>query len=707
MALKFRRGTTAQQSGSLVFGEPYVNTTLGTLLVGGATGDIQLATIGTGSAGTFGGISGSSLDITGNAKIDGNLILGGNITIGDQTTDSVVINADLSSSIIPDITNTFDLGSATKVWRDLYVSTGSIKFVAGTTVVKELSLATLTALESATGSTNTFTASVTPRLTNLETTSASVNSVVTNINTFTASNANTSLNAATASFSPRITNLETTSASVNGYIADNNSKTGSYARTNVVNTFTSNQIISGTLSVTQDLIVLGSSSIQNISSSNLVIGTSFVTLNTFSPSSRFSGLRIVDSGSAGSSGSLLYDSVEDEFLFVHKGNGTNVTSSHFITGPETYDNLGNETYLTTNRLPKASGKEHIVDSNITDTGTLITLGSNTVVNGTLLASGTALVSGSSQITFSGINSLPTLVSGSSQITLSSTTGYGTVINQNLLTTSDVTHNSITAQIRATNGVVSGSSQITYASISSIPAGIVSGSSQVTGIGNAQLTNSSITIAGQSTALGSSVSAETIRTAIGTVVSGSSQITYASISSIPAGIVSGSAQTIANLPTGTVSGSSQVTLSSTTGYGTVINQNLLTTSDVRHNSLGIGMAASATAGRIDASGDIIAFSTSDKNFKENITPIPNALEKISKISGNIYDWKSELKEYHGFEGNDVGVIAQEIEEVLPQLVQTRENGYKAVKYDKLVALLIEGIKEQQIQINELKAQIGSK
>jgi hypothetical protein len=178
-----------------------------------------------------------------------------------------------------------------------------------------------------------------------------------------------------------------------------------------------------------------------------------------------------------------------------------------------------------------------------------------------------------------------------------------------------------------------------------------------------------------------------------VVSGSSQITAGSTTNFSTDV-----KTQLNTNT-VVSGSSQVTLASTTGGGTAAN--------VQFNSLGIGMVASATTGRIDASGDIIAFSTSDKNFKENITPIPNALEKISKISGNIYNWKSELKEFHGFEGNDVGVIAQEIEEVLPQLVTTRENGYKAVKYDKLVALLIEGIKEQQIQIEELKAQIGSK
>jgi len=113
------------------------------------------------------------------------------------------------------------------------------------------------------------------------------------------------------------------------------------------------------------------------------------------------------------------------------------------------------------------------------------------------------------------------------------------------------------------------------------------------------------------------------------------------------------------------------------------------------------------GGINAGGDIVAYSSSDIRLKNNIKPIENALQKISKISGNTYDWKAENKIEHGYEGNDVGVIAQEIEEVLPQLVQTRENGYKAVKYDKLVALLIEGIKEQQIQINELKAQIGSK
>ena len=211
------------------------------------------------------------------------------------------------------------------------------------------------------------------------------------------------------------------SSQVIGILDSLNSETSSYAKTNVQNTFTATQTITGSLFVTQDLIVLGSSSIQNISSSRLDIGDNIIQLNVNNPSLRFGGIAIFDSGSAGSSGSLLFDSVEDEFVFVHKGNGVNVTSSHFIMGPETYDNLGNETYLINNRLPKATGKEHLVDSNITDSGTLITLGSNTTITGTLVASGTTLVSSSSQVSFTGIVDKPTLVSGSSQIDVMSTT----------------------------------------------------------------------------------------------------------------------------------------------------------------------------------------------------------------------------------------------------------------------------------------------
>ena len=98
------------------------------------------------------------------------------------------------------------------------------------------------------------------------------------------------------------------------------------------------------------------------------------------------------------------------------------------------------------------------------------------------------------------------------------------------------------------------------------------------------------------------------------------------------------------------------------------------------------------------GDIVASETSDKRLKDNIKPIQNAAEKINKIGGYEFDWNDKQELY---EGHDVGVIAQEIEEVLPEVVETREDGYKAVDYKKIVPLLIEGIKDLQKQIDELK------
>ncbi len=108
------------------------------------------------------------------------------------------------------------------------------------------------------------------------------------------------------------------------------------------------------------------------------------------------------------------------------------------------------------------------------------------------------------------------------------------------------------------------------------------------------------------------------------------------------------------------------------------------------------------------GDVIAFYSSDERLKENVIPIGNAIEKVKQIRGVEFDWipteLSDGEDVHTNEGHDVGVIAQEIEKVLPEAVTTRDSGYKAVKYEKIVPLLIESIKEQQEQIDELKKEI---
>jgi len=99
------------------------------------------------------------------------------------------------------------------------------------------------------------------------------------------------------------------------------------------------------------------------------------------------------------------------------------------------------------------------------------------------------------------------------------------------------------------------------------------------------------------------------------------------------------------------------------------------------------------------GDITAFASSDACLKENITPISNAVDKVLSISGNTFTW-NEKSIYNGEEGT--GIIAQEIEALgLPGLTTTRENGTKAVRYDRLVPLLIEAIKELDTKVKSLE------
>ncbi len=114
----------------------------------------------------------------------------------------------------------------------------------------------------------------------------------------------------------------------------------------------------------------------------------------------------------------------------------------------------------------------------------------------------------------------------------------------------------------------------------------------------------------------------------------------------------------------------------------------------------GITNSTTAGRIDASNDVVAYSTSDIRLKDNIKTIDKALDKVNKIQGIEFDW-IEKEEVHGNSGHDIGVIAQEIEKILPDVVTTRDNGYKAVKYEKIVPLLIEAIKDLSKQVDGLK------
>ena len=167
-------------------------------------------------------------------------------------------------------------------------------------------------------------------------------------------------------------------------------------------------------------------------------------------------------------------------------------------------------------------------------------------------------------------------------------------------------------------------------------------------------------------------------------------------------------------TGTVTATGSLTLG-----GSITS--VATTGNFQMNSLGVGTAAAATAGDIRATGDITAF-YSDVRLKAVEGTIDRALDKVMSLSG-VYYRGNDVAESFGYTSNvlQVGVLAQEVQAVMPELVvpapfdiAQNEDGseysksgqdYLTVKYDRLVPLLIEAIKEQQAQIDSLRVMLA--
>jgi cytoskeletal protein CcmA (bactofilin family) len=304
-----------------------------------------------------------------------------------------------------------------------------------------------------------------------------------------------------------------------------------------------------------------------------------------------------------------------------------------------------------------------------------------------------IFSGSSQVSYVGLSNIPSgIISSSAQIdTLFNIDGIVSGSSQiNFTQLSGISPNIISSSSDTTNVDMI----ITGGSISAnLYGGVVSGSAQVTTI----LTSlNSFSASNDNTSLNSATSS--YETKGRGIVSGSSQINFTQLSGISNGIVSSSTQITPLLPTGVLSGSNQTNITS-------INQNLGTTSTgVQFATLGIGTAPDATyelkiAGDVAASGDIVAYYTSDKRLKDNIQPIQNALDKVNELGGYTFDWNEELQKAR--KGHDIGVIAQEVQSVLPEVVVERDNGYLGVDYQKLVPVLIEAIKELSAKIKDLE------
>jgi hypothetical protein len=475
-------------------------------------------------------------------------------------------------------------------------------------------------------------------------------------------------------------------------------------------TFGGTGIISGSSQLTTDFDAryLNTGGDGIVSSSAQV--TSLLPIGTISGSSQVDGTAITNKSItiAGTSTSL-----GGSITLATITNGSGIVSGSSQINADSITNFDSNVLAYNNSLGVISGSTQVNADTITNFDLNVLAYNNSL----------GVVSGSSQIDVTATTNYSTISSHISNTSnphsvTATQVGLGNVTNESkatMFTNAELTGtptaptataNTNSTQIATTAYVqqeltdLIGGASAAFDTLLEISASLASGDSTLTTLVDGKLskasnlsdlTDVSAARTNLGLAIGTNVQAynSTLAAVAGGTYSGDDSIT--TIGTVTAGSVT------AILPSGTISGSSQVVLSSTTGGGTSAN--------VQFGSLGIGMAASGTSGRIDATNDIVAYSSSDRRFKDNIKPIESPLNKITKIGGYTYDWKEENKIEHGYEGNDVGVIAQEIEEVLPQLVQTRESGYKAVKYDKLVALLIEGIKEQQSQIEELTNRIN--
>jgi hypothetical protein len=155
---------------------------------------------------------------------------------------------------------------------------------------------------------------------------------------------------------------------------------GNYATTGS-NVFVGSQVITGSLYITTDLIVQGSSSLQNITASAVSIGTNTVILNTDTPAVRFAGISVQDSGSnAGVTGSIFWDGLCNRWIYSNPSD-IGYSGGMFLSGPRS-STLGSESPLTCNYVAKSGGGDHLYDSCIIDDGTTTCIKNNLIGTGT-------------------------------------------------------------------------------------------------------------------------------------------------------------------------------------------------------------------------------------------------------------------------------------------------------------------------------------
>ena len=677
-------------------------------------------------------------------------------------TGSLIVNASssfqniaVSGNILPGTNNVYNLGSADKYFKEIFVSTSSINFVGSDGIVTaSLSANVLNSLIQNTGSANSsissintftgsFSASVSSSITTI---SSSVTTTITTLSSsvstsFSSSAASvtslsSSVSASVTSLSSSLTLVNTTQ---NNRLSSIESATGSYSKLSGGNTFTGVQIISGSTFIAGDLIVQGSSSIQYISASSVSIGTNTINLNTNTPAVRFAGISIFDSGSNAQTASIFWDGLCNKFIYSNPSS-VGYSGGMLISGPRNTGSMGEENGLTCNVLATSIGSDHISSSAIFHDPTTTCFYNSTTINSSGILTSTNLVG-----TICARNGV---VSGSSQITgitnaqLSNSTISGISLGSNLATLtigtglSGTSYNGSTGVTIANSGVTS----IVAGTGISINQGTAAVTVTNTITNNNQLTNGAgyITSAGNAT----NITAYTINQNLGTSnsptfcglnlyngistgrssygVSNANLILYPSAADSTgySGIDFRSGN---NYP----SDGAQIYFESNTGSSEKAKLTIRVENDLEDfmelragnitlnantvsgggqnpsiifQNAGTNIVTISSSGAIVASGDVTAYS--DVRIKENILNITDPLSKVLRLRGVSYN-RTDIED----KSTKIGFIAQEVEKIVPEVVTYDKTSDRyGVSYGNITALLVEAIKEQQIKIDNLTIEV---
>jgi hypothetical protein len=494
-------------------------------------------------------VTASNLQLFGSASIDGDLTINGNLTLGNEDIDVVKFLAEVSSSIVPDVNNAFDLGSGSKSWKDLYVSgTAYIDTVQANTI----NLDSITVLSDLTVEGNTIlgnqvtdsvkvTGSVEVlgpiNATSISGSFSGSGAQITNIPNSGLDNSDITVTAGsgltqggTVSLGGSVTvALDTGSATFNDGVKSKLNTDGIFSSsiqtdvrdttgittiaTTGSNTFTGVQTITNTtnstnftegalivqggvgiakdVNISGSLQVLGlltavSMSTQYVTSSQYVVGTSRVIVND-DDLVRFAGLTVIDSGSTYGTGSILWDSLNNHWIF--EVDDENYNSTIAIGGPKHSGSPGSEVGLTTNRVPVATDTNHI-DSRLESSSIRVDFPSRlTHVEAGLVVTGSV----TSSVGFSGDGSQLTGIVTELALT-GSDGGTGTVSLKTQALTVDGT-NGLTATVSGQTITISGSNATT----SSI--GVASFNATNFSVAGGEVTSNNITLNNTNVTLG--------------------------------------------------------------------------------------------------------------------------------------------------------------------------------------------------------------